>query len=175
MRSKRNALQGICNPGDWEILNRITSVFTSTDEMQGPAGHCRLFAKSHPIFTCLRIPPHHQLVRLLTIGHLQRQEFMRGTIRRNYRALIRTAGLLYLILFCAAFLKSFIGVEEMREGFHLPPWMLRILTDIGAEGLPVLMILDRDAERNEDRERGREIEEHPPHGACGAGVRDRQP
>jgi hypothetical protein len=100
---------------------------------------------------------------------------MRGMIGRHYRPLIRTVAVLYFFLFCAGLLQSFIGAEEMREGFHLPPWMSRILTVIGTDGMPVLMIFDRDAERNEARERGIEIQAHPPHGACGDGVRDRQP
>ena len=77
---------------------------------------------------------------------------MRGTIRRHYRALIRTAVLPYLFLFCTAVLQSFFEAEEMRKDFHLPPWMTRILTVIGTDGMPVLMIFDRDAES------GREIQ-----------------
>jgi hypothetical protein len=99
---------------------------------------------------------------------------MRGMIGRHYRPLIRTVAVLYFLLFCAGLLQSFIGAEDMRDGFNLPPWMSRILTVIGTDGMPVLMIFDRDAVKKEGQERRREIEAPPPNGGCGAGVREEQ-
>jgi hypothetical protein len=84
---------------------------------------------------------------------------MRGMIDRHYRPLIRTVAVLYLLLFCAGLLQSFIGAEEMREGFHLPPWMSRILTVIGTDGMPVLMVFDREEERIQGRAEENETEE----------------